>query len=111
MFEQSANDLNQIKSQLLDIEKQADLTGDKIQELDSRNKTLQEKVLEIENKVADSLENLAIMDVSLLAKINGIETNNDQNMHQLEDQIRSNNSATEEKLAEIDKGTQQDPCT
>ena len=76
MFEQSANDLNQIKSQLHDIENQADLTGDKIQELDSRNKTLQEKVLGMENNVADSLENLAIMDASLLAKINGIETNN-----------------------------------
>merc|ERR1712179_623804 len=137
MIEQSANDLNQIRDQLRDIENQAGLSDQKIQELDTGSQTLQEKVHGIENQVTDRLEVLVKSDASLLARINGLESNNDQNIHQLtinlekkiidsenkqhqscksgiqslsehlEDQIRVNNSTTERRLAEIDTGSQQ----
>merc|ERR1712226_1273283 len=83
MIEQSANDLNQIRDQLRDIENQAGLSDQKIQELDTGSQTLQEKVHGIENQVTDRFEDLAKSDASLLARINGLESNNDQNIHQL----------------------------
>merc|ERR1712226_1430037 len=63
--------------------KQAGLSDQKIQELDTGSQTLQEKVHGIENQVTDRLEDLAKSDASLLARINGLESNNDQNIHQL----------------------------
>merc|ERR1711962_1035950 len=78
MIEQSANDLNQIRDQLRDIENQAGLSGQKIQELDAEAQTLQEKVLGMENQVTDRLDDLVKSDASILAKINGLESNNDQ---------------------------------
>merc|ERR1712089_42692 len=83
MIEQGANDLNQIRDQLRDIENQAGLSGQKIQELDAGSQTLQEKVLGIENQMADRLDDLVKSDASILAKINGLESNNDQIINQL----------------------------
>merc|ERR1719481_2028767 len=83
MIEQSANDLNQIRDQLRDIENQAGLSDQKIQELDAGSQTLQEKVLGMENQVADRLEDLAKSDASLLAKINGLDTGNQQLLEKL----------------------------
>merc|ERR1712243_312121 len=83
MIEQSANDLNQIRDQLRDIENQAGLSDQKIQELDAGSQTLQEKVLGIENQMADRLDDLVKSDASILAKINGLESNNDQIINQL----------------------------
>merc|ERR1712243_235155 len=83
MIEQSANDLNQIRDQLRDIENHAGLSDQKIQELDAGSQTLQEKVLGIENQMADRLDDLVKSDASILAKINGLESNNDQIINQL----------------------------
>merc|ERR1712089_65401 len=83
MIEQSANDLNQIRDQLRDIENQAGLSDQKIQELNAGSQTLQEKVLGMENQVADRLDDLAKSDASLLAKINGLDTGNQQLLDKL----------------------------
>ena len=45
MVEQSANDLNQIKEQLHDIENKAGISDQKINELDTNNKNIGEKVV------------------------------------------------------------------
>ena len=137
MAEQSTNNMNQIKEQLQDIENQAGIAGQKINELDAGHQTLVEKVLGMENGVADRLDDLAKADASLLAKVNGLESNNDQTLRalttelekkihdsehkmdqstkaelhslgqHLEEQMRTNNSNTERRMAEADAGSQQ----
>ena len=111
MMEQSADELNQIKYRLCDFENQAGLSDQKIKELDLGNQTLQERVLQIENQVADKLEDLSKTDASLLAKINGIESNNKADIQTLsehiDDQVRTNNSSWERRLSEVDTGSQQ----
>merc|ERR1711971_882099 len=52
MVEQSANDMNQIKEQLKDVENQAGLSGQKIKELDAGHQTLVEKISGMENGMA-----------------------------------------------------------
>merc|ERR1719219_1572432 len=78
MVEQSANDMSQIKEQLKEVENQAGVSGQKIKELDAGHQTLVEKVLGMENGVADRLEDLAKADASLLAKLSALESTNDQ---------------------------------
>merc|ERR1719305_1531455 len=137
MVEQSANDMNQIKEQLKDVENQAGLSGQKIKELDAGHQTLVEKISGMENGVADRLEDLAKADASLLAKLSALESTNDQTVRaatadlekkihdaehkldqsskaeiqslgqHLEEQMRTNNSNTERRLAEADAGNQQ----
>ena len=137
MVEQSANDMNQIKEQLKDIENQAGVSGQKIKELDAGHQTLVEKISGMENGVADRLDDLAKADASLLAKLSALESTNDQTVRaatadlekkihdaehrldqsskteiqsftqHLEEQMRTNNSNTERRLAEADAGSQQ----
>merc|ERR1719347_224655 len=137
MVEQSANDMNQIKDQLKDIENQAGVSGQKIKELDAGHQTLVEKISGMENGVADRLDDLAKADASLLAKLSALESTNDQTVRaatadlekkihdaehrldqsskaeiqsvgqHLEEQMRTNNSNTERRLAEADAGSQQ----
>merc|ERR1719238_650926 len=78
MVEQSANDMNQIKEQLKDVENQAGVSGQKIKELDAGHQTLVEKISGMENGVADRLDDLAKADASLLAKLSALESTNDQ---------------------------------
>merc|ERR1712089_25975 len=96
MIEQSANALNQIRDQLRDIENQAGLSGQQIQELDRDSQTLQEKVLGMENQVTDRLDDLVKSDASIMAKINGLESNTTQNINQLTINL-------EKKMADTDK--------
>merc|ERR1719394_981347 len=98
MIEQSANDLNQIRDQLRDIENQAGLSGQKIQELDRDSQTLQEKVLGIENQVTDRLDDLVKSDASIMAKINGLESNTNQNINQLTINLEKKMADTENKI-------------
>merc|ERR1719342_2013577 len=98
MIEQSANDLNQIRDQLRDIENQAGLSGQKIQELDRDSQTLQEKVLGMENQVADRLDDLVKSDASIMAKINGLESNTTQNINQLTINLEKKMADTENKI-------------
>merc|ERR1719153_564581 len=98
MIEQSANDLNQIRDQLRDIENQAGLSGQKIQELDRDSQTLQEKVLGMESQVADRLDDLVKSDASILAKINGLESNTTQNINQLTINLEKKMADTENKI-------------
>merc|ERR1711971_858356 len=137
MVEQSANDMNQIKEQLKDVENQAGLSGQKIKELDAGHQTLVEKISGMENGVADRLDDLAKADASLLAKLSALESTNEQTVRaatadlekkihdaehkldqsskaeiqsvgqHLEEQMRTNNSNTERRLAEADAGSQQ----
>merc|ERR1719291_1676007 len=137
MVEQSANDMNQIKEQLKDVENQAGVSGQKIKELGAGHQTLVEKISGMENGVADRLEDLAKADASLLAKLSALESTNDQTVRaatadlekkihdaehrldqsskteiqsfgqHLEEQMRTNNSNTERRLAEADAGSQQ----
>merc|ERR1719300_104533 len=137
MVEQSANDMNQIREQLKDVENQAGVSGQKIKELDAGHQTLVEKISGMENGVADRLDDLAKADASLLAKLSALESTNDQTVRaatadlekkihdaehrldqsskaeiqsvgqHLEEQMRTNNSNTERRLAEADAGSQQ----
>merc|ERR1719347_1707555 len=123
MVEQSANDMNEIKAQLKDV--------------DAGYQTLVQKVSGMENGVADRLDDLAKADASLLAKLSALESTNDQTVRaatadlekkihdaehkldqsskaeiqsvcqHLEQQMRTNNSNTERRLAEADAGSQQ----
>merc|ERR1719419_1729922 len=137
MIEQSTNDLNKIKEQLQDLENLSGVSGQKIKDLDAGNQNLLDKMLGMENEVASRLDDLANSDASILAKINGLESNNDQTIlaltsdlekkvidtenrlqnstksdiqslsEHLAEQIRTNNSTTERRLAEADTGNQQ----
>merc|ERR1719394_2223278 len=98
MIEQRAKDLNQIRDQLRDIENQAGLSGQKIQELDRDSQTLQEKVLGMENQVADRLNDLVKSDASIMAKINGLESNTNQNINQLTINLEKKMADTENKI-------------
>jgi chromosome segregation ATPase len=111
MMEQSADELNQIKDRLRDFENQTGLSDQKIKQLDLGNQTLQERVLQIENQVADKLEDLSKTDASLLAKINGIESNNKADIQTLSEYIDGSNlfgsCSLERRLSEVDTGSQQ----
>merc|ERR1719309_1069233 len=137
MIEQSTNGLNKIKEQLQDLENLSGVSGQKIKDLDAGNQNLLDKMLGMENEVASRLDDLANSDASILAKINGLESNNDQTIlaltsdlekkvvdtenrlqnstksdiqslsEHLAEQIRTNNSTTERRLAEADTGNQQ----
>merc|ERR1719481_2344770 len=106
IIQQSTDDLNKIREQLSDIENKARFSGQKIEELDSGNQTLQEKVSTIENQMAERLQDLANSDTSLSARIDGIELNNNQNIHQLtsdlEKSLSSNTTALESRMNNID---------
>ena len=123
MVEQSANDRNEIKAQLKDV--------------DAGHQTLVQKVSGMENGVADRLDDLAKADASLLAKLSALESTNDQTVRattddlekkvhdaeqkldqsskseiqsvcqHLEQQTQTNNPNTEKRLAEADAGSQQ----
>merc|ERR1712089_44499 len=115
MIEQSANDLNQIRDQLRDIENQAGLSDQKIQELNAGSQTLQEKVLGMENQVADRLEDLAKSDASLLAKINGLDTGPQQQLQKLlevekevEGKLSDNASSLQTRMDTLDGDRQTD---
>ena len=58
-MEQSANDMNEIKAQLKNV--------------DAGHQTLVQKVSGMENGVADRLDDLAKADASLLAKLSALE--------------------------------------
>ena len=79
---------------------QTDLTDQKIKELDSGYQTLQEKILRMDNQMADKLDDLAQVDASLLAKINGIESSNNISLHQLTSDLEKL-KPSEDKLNEI----------
>ena len=119
--EQSANDMNEIKAQLKNV--------------DAGHQTLVQKVSGMENGVADRLDDLAKADASLLAKLSALESTNDQTVRaatadlekkihdaehkldqsseaktqsvcqQLEQQMQNNNSNTERRLTEADAGS------
>ena len=121
MVEQSANDMNEIKAQLKDV--------------DAGHQTLVQKVSGMENGVADRLDDLAKADAPLLAKLSALEFTNDQTVRaatadlekkihdaehkldqssmaeiqsvcqQLEQQMQNNNSNTERRLTEADAGS------
>ena len=123
MVEQSANDRNEIKAQLKDV--------------DAGHQTLVQKVSGMEKGVADRLDDLAKADAPLLAKLSALEFTNDQTVRaatadlekkihdaehkldqsseaktqsvcqQLEQQMQTNNSNTERRLTEADAGNQQ----
>ena len=119
MVEQSANDRNEIKAQLKDV--------------DAGHQTLVQKVSGMEK--ADRLDDLAKADAPLLAKLSALEFTNDQTVRaatadlekkihdaehkldqssmaeiqsvcqQLEQQMQNNNSNTERRLTEADAGS------
>ena len=123
MVEQSANDRNEIKAQLKDV--------------DAGHQTLVQKVSGMEKGVADRLDDLAKADAPLLAKLSALEFTNDQTVRaatadlekkihdaehkldqsskaeiqsvcqHLEQQMQTNNSNTERRLTEADAGNQQ----
>ena len=137
MVNQSTNDMNQIKEKLEDIENHAGLSDQKIKELDSGNQNLLNKILGMENEVADRLDDLAKTDASLLAKISSMESTNGQTLIELStglekkigdsegrlqestkadiqsladnlgDQIKTNITITEKKLADAESGSKQ----
>jgi len=78
MVEQGANDLNQIKDQIQDIENQNGISNQKITELDNGNQALLEKLLGLEKSIGDRMEGLDKTDDSLLSKINSLQTDNAQ---------------------------------
>jgi len=99
MVEQSANDLNQIKDQIQDIENQNGISNQKITELDNGNQALLEKLLGLEKSIGDRMEGLDKTDDSLLSKINGLQTDNAQNFADYRKDL-------DNKLAEHDKNWQ-----
>merc|ERR1712179_224582 len=101
MIEQSSNDLDQIRDQLRDIENQAGLFDQRIQELDNGNQTLQDKVHGIESQVTDRLEDLAKSDASLLARINELQSNNTENISSLQHQLSNMDSENKNNIQQI----------
>merc|ERR1712179_782632 len=101
MIEQSSNDLDQIRDQLRDIENQAGLFDQKIQELDNGNQTFQDKVHGIESQVTDRLEDLAKSDASLLARINELQSNNTENISSLQHQLSNMDSENKNNIQQI----------
>merc|ERR1712128_86470 len=99
MVEQSANDLNQIKDQIQDIENQNGISNQKITELDNGNQALLEKLLGLEKSIGDRMEGLNKTDESLLTKINGLQTDKAQNLADFRQDL-------DNKLAQNDKNNQ-----
>ena len=86
MVEQSANDLNQIREQLQDIENKAGISDQKINELDTSNKNIGEKVVGMETEFDGKLKRQEDMDKSLLYKINDLQSNNNDSLTSLQNQ-------------------------
>merc|ERR1712123_459284 len=99
MVEQSSNDLNQIRDQIHDIENQNGISNQKISELDNGNQALLEKLLGLEKSIGDRMEGLNKTDESLLIKINGLQTDNAQNLADFRQDL-------DNKLAQNDKNNQ-----
>merc|ERR1712123_221830 len=99
MVEQSSNDLNQIRDQIHDIENQNGISNQKISELDNGNQALLEKLLGLEKGIWDRMEGLNKTDESLLFKINGLQTDNAQNLADFRQDL-------DNKLAQNDKNNQ-----
>merc|ERR1712106_1024377 len=99
MVEQSSNDLNQIRDQIHDIENQNGISNQKISELDDGNQALLEKLLGLEKSIGDRMEGLNNADESLLTKINGLQTDNAQNLADFRQDL-------DNKLAQNDKNNQ-----
>merc|ERR1712106_1293829 len=99
MVEQGANDLNQIKDQIQDIENQNGISNQKITELDNGNQALLEKLLGLEKSIGDRMEGLDKTDDSLLSKINSLQTDNAQNLAGFRQDL-------DNKLAQNDKNNQ-----
>merc|ERR1712123_319577 len=99
MVEQSSNDLNQIRDQIHDIENQNGISNQKISELDNGNQALLEKLLGLEKSIGDRMEGLNKTDESLLTKINGLQTDNAQNLADFRQDL-------DNKLAQNDKNNQ-----
>merc|ERR1712180_480092 len=100
---QSTNDMNQIKEKLEDIENHAGLSDQKIKELDSGNQNLLNKILGMENEVADRLDDLAKTDASLLAKISSMESTNGQTLIELSTGLEKKIGDSEGRLQESTK--------
>ena len=99
MVEQSSNDLNQIRDQIQDIENQNGISNQKISELDNGNQALLEKLLGLEKSIGDRMEGLNKTDESLLTKINGLQTDNAQNLADFRQDL-------DNKLAQNEKNNQ-----
>merc|ERR1712106_333704 len=99
MVEQGANDLNQIKDQIQDIENQNGISNQKISELDNGNQALLEKLLGLDKSIGDRMEGLNKTDEGLLTKINGLQTDKAQNLADFRQDL-------DNKLAQNDKNNQ-----
>merc|ERR1711892_334172 len=99
MVEQSSNDLNQIRDQIHDIENQNGISNQKISELDNGNQALLEKLLGLEKSIGDRMEGLDKTDDILLIKIEGLQTDNAQNLADFRQDL-------DNKLAQNDKNNQ-----
>merc|ERR1712106_1220750 len=99
MVEQKSNDLNKIRDQIQDIENQNGVSNQKISELDNGNQALLEKLLGLEKIIGDRMEGLNKTDDSLLSKINGLQTDNSQNLADFRQDL-------DNKLAQNDKNNQ-----
>merc|ERR1711892_1123400 len=99
MVEQSSNNLNQVRDQIHDIENQNGISNQKISELDNGNQALLEKLLGLEKSINDRMEGLNKTDESLLTKINGLQTDNAQNLVDFRQDLNN-------KLAQNDKNNQ-----
>ena len=79
-MEQSANELKQIRNQIQDIENQNGISSQKIFELDTGNQAPLEKWLVLKKTIGEKMEGLDKTYDSLLLKINGLQTDNAQNL-------------------------------
>ena len=80
MVEQSSNDLNQIRNQIQDIENQNGISSQKISELDTSNQALLGTLLGLGKSVGEKIKGFVKTDDSLLSEINGLQTDNAQNL-------------------------------
>ena len=94
--EQSANDMNEIKAQLKNV--------------DAGHQTLVQKVSGMENGVADRLDDLAKADASLLAKLSALESTNDQTVRATTDDLEKKVHDAEQKLDQSSKSEIQSVC-
>ena len=98
-MEQSANELKQIRNQIQDIENQNGISSQKIFKLDTGNQAPLEKWLVLKKTIGEKIEGLDKTYDSLLFKINGLQTDNAQNLADIRQDL-------ENKLAENDKNWQ-----
>ena len=83
MVEQNSNDLNQIRIQIEDIEKQNGISNQKITELDNGNQSLLAKSLGLEKNIGGRMEGFNKTDDSLLSKVNSLSKDNVQSFSDL----------------------------